>query len=360
MFCLVLLAFLAFTNAAFAEDQATTPIPKTKTSKSKLTDCDRVAGLPAELGRGKGVAFEELDPETAIVVCKGELEHAPNNARLSFNLGRAEDAKGDYGMALAHYRQAIQKGSIFAVYNFGQMYEFGSGVGVNYEVALQYYRRAARLGDPRAIMRIGTFYDRGLAVKKNEATASRWYHAAAELDDPDAMYFIASSMEDICKSFDSETYISKKCRILSHRWYLKSAEYGNVDAMIEMGNYYRFQHRTAIAKSSVGVIAIPAQHGQTSALRWFREAAKHGSAPAMLAISTVDENIDEAVEWFIKGLKNSDSISYATFLWVNDSAEFQTALESRLKADGIYQGEISRAASKDLTNAFLKLAKPKK
>ena len=50
--------------------------------------------------------------------------------------------------AISMYEKAIELGSVFAMYNMGNVYAFGRGVKVNNTLAVKYYKMAAEQGNP--------------------------------------------------------------------------------------------------------------------------------------------------------------------------------------------------------------------
>ena len=73
------------------------------------TECDRLAASPVDTNAvAPGIEIAGIDHARAVPACEEAIAKYPEVARLSFQLGRAYDAKGEQDRALVHYNKAIQ------------------------------------------------------------------------------------------------------------------------------------------------------------------------------------------------------------------------------------------------------------
>jgi TPR repeat protein len=118
-----------------------------------IADCDRYAADPADRDRPAevpGVAPTEMEADPAISNCQGAVKLAPQLARAHYQLGRAQQAKGEFPQAAAAYEAAAGLGSSIAALNVGRMYHKGEGVAPNVEKARTYYEQAVAAGEAGA------------------------------------------------------------------------------------------------------------------------------------------------------------------------------------------------------------------
>lgn len=86
---------------------------------------------------------------------------------------------GDYKGAMVEWLPYAARGDADALFNLGQLYKLGRGVGVNLSTAMDYYRKAAAKGHAPAASNLGTLlYQSGDKV----AAARFWQQAAAKGD----------------------------------------------------------------------------------------------------------------------------------------------------------------------------------
>lgn len=91
-------------------------------------------------------------------------------------------------------------------------------------------RRAARAGDDRARYAIATWYLHGQAnigVRRNRRVARRWLELAARSS--------ALAMFDLAFAHETGQLGLRKSERTAYRWYVRSAEYGSISALHEVG-----------------------------------------------------------------------------------------------------------------------------
>src|SRR5690606_20809114 len=130
-------------------------------------------------------------------------------AMKSFEAGRAAFQRGDYGTALAHWRQAADDGHAEALYRLGQLYSAGHGVTRDYLRAFELYLAAAELDHAEAEYALGVLHEHGLGVEIDPAEAAYWYARAVDQGHTSAMCNLAGLYErglgvtqDYVKSLD--------------------------------------------------------------------------------------------------------------------------------------------------------------
>jgi TPR repeat protein/predicted aspartyl protease len=93
--------------------------------------------------------------------------------------GLAALQRGDYALAMRHWRPLADQGNAVAQYNLALMYENGHGVRQDYATAVSWYRKAADQGYAVAQRNLGLMYLSGRGVPQNDATAFSWFRKAA-------------------------------------------------------------------------------------------------------------------------------------------------------------------------------------
>lgn len=101
--------------------------------------------------RGNGVM---KDYSKAIEYYGLSLEYDPDNVSALTNLGFAYQTIEDYNKAVEYYTIAAAKKGTFAMWNLGNLYEFGIGVKTDKQIALIWYEGAAELGDEMASQKV--------------------------------------------------------------------------------------------------------------------------------------------------------------------------------------------------------------
>jgi TPR repeat protein len=110
---------------------------------------------------------------------------------------QAEQAneRGDYATALSSYRQAAEKGDIWAMIRMGEMYYDGKGVPKDGGEAGRWIAKAAEAGGAETMSDVGSMYLRGKGLPKDCGEALRWLRRAAELGHAHAMLDLGTMYE---------------------------------------------------------------------------------------------------------------------------------------------------------------------
>jgi uncharacterized protein len=98
--------------------------------------------------------------------------------------GWAAYHKGDYAVALSHWRPLAEQGNAAAQSNIGKMYVKGDGVPQEYAQALIWLHKGANQGNANAQGTLGWMYANGQGVPQDYVRAHMWLNlAVSQLDD---------------------------------------------------------------------------------------------------------------------------------------------------------------------------------
>ena len=252
----------------------------------------------------------------------------------------AEKAK-DYDKAFKLCKKAAVAGNPRAQDNLAYYYQKGIGCKVDTKKALEWYEKAVVSGYGPAAFVLGYYYQEGNGITvKDAASAYNYYKIGADLGDRNAMSALADcylkgrgtaydidkglSMhkalaEDVtdgwesfrigsyyCYSADYYYYCSNRKQpdkslldpVEGMKWFRKSAQQNNHDAMEALGELYLYGKDVAMNKQE--------------AVKWFLKAADLGNDQAMWNLGRcyekgegVEKNIDQAVYWYKKGAEKN-------------------------------------------------------
>src|SRR5205807_2203434 len=156
-----------------------------------ITECDRLAADPNDPNReGPGVALDKIDAPSAIARCGQALAQHPNNPRVMFNLGRANERAGRLNEAARLFKLAADQGYAPAQLDLGTSYAGGSrGLAKDEREAVRLFRLAVDQGLAAAQFTLGVFYSEGRGgLTKDEREAARLYKLAADQGYADAQF----------------------------------------------------------------------------------------------------------------------------------------------------------------------------
>lgn len=257
--------------------------------------CDRLAASPSDPKRvGEGVAFGEVEPESAIVACRSAVREFPGVPRFQGQLGRALLRGGNYQEAAAWLRKAAAQGNAIAQNNLGHMYETGRGVAQDHRKTVRLYREAAEQGIAVAQDNLGRMYGNGLGVAQDDHEAVRWYRKAAEQGN-------AGAQARLAFMYEKGRGVAQDDRE-SLAWNRKAAEQGNALGQYNLGIMYL---------KGRGV-----EKDDREAMGWFRKAAEQGNARAQNSIGWmyangrgVRKDRNEAVKWYRKAAEQGHKLA---------------------------------------------------
>ncbi len=197
-----------------------------------IAACDELAASPNDHAPGRpGVAFEDIDGERARDACRTAHRSEPDNARLAFQLGRAEQKLGNHAEALALFEEARLRGYSLADVAIGILHDQGLGVPQDYGKALAHYRRAADAGIGVGLSNVADLYAEGLGVPREDAKALALYRQAAAAGYVPAYGKLADRLADTyAPSNDPRPVIDA---------YLAASGHGIGSANVALGEFYR-------------------------------------------------------------------------------------------------------------------------
>jgi len=263
-----------------------------------------------------------------------------------FNLGnRYMEGDGvgkDPAEGVRWLRKAAEAGQTGAMFNLGLLYVNGEGVAKDPAEAVRWYKKAADLGDTDAMVSLGIAYHQGEGVEKDLNEAFRWVRKAAEAGNSRAMSLVGVSYangEGVTKDVAEGV-----------RWYRKAANAGDSNGMLNLG--YAYFNGEGVAKDP------------SEGVRWYEKAAEKGNAAAMLILGIdyargdgVQKDVAEALRWYRKAADAG-----------NAKAMFKVGVSYR-KGEGVAQdlAEAERwyrkaadAGNKDAIEALQALANVKR
>jgi hypothetical protein len=123
-----------------------------------VTDCDRLAGMPYDLGHAPSIAGVEVDKinvAAATAACNEAIAQYPDVVRFTFEAGRVATARKDFAEARRLYEKAAAANHPMAMNNIGALYEGGTGVPKNYTESARWYGKAVAAGEPIAMVDLG-------------------------------------------------------------------------------------------------------------------------------------------------------------------------------------------------------------
>src|SRR5262249_41659138 len=122
-----------------------------------ITDCDQLAAHPNDPERKvDGLPLSKLDANKAIPACETAVRQYPNDARLSYQLGRAYYRAKNHQDAIDQFKKAAEQGYAPAQYSLGSIYTRGQGVAKDEAQAVAWFRKAAEQGHAQAQDSLGS------------------------------------------------------------------------------------------------------------------------------------------------------------------------------------------------------------
>lgn len=207
--------------------------PALALSSDPAAECDRLAASPNDAVAGRsGVDFPDIDGAAARSACAAARAARPEDPRIAFQLGRAEQKLGAYEQARALYEEAGAGGYRLADAALAILYEDGLGVEADPARAEALYRRAAEAGIGVAFNNIGSMYEDGRGVAADRAKALDNYRRAADLGYSPAIGNLAWMLEHAPGGTVDEPHVLVAT-------YLRAAAAGVDFAHTRLGHFYR-------------------------------------------------------------------------------------------------------------------------
>ena len=178
----------------------------------------------------------------------------------------------------------------------GNYYQYGYGFKQNFKKAVNWYSKAAEQGHSRGQYYLGNCFYHGIGVARSINKAVKLFHNAAEQGDSDAQFALGLYYHNSEDPKGDNTNLS-----MAAKWYLKAAELGNVDALIQL---------IKISQQDPEIC-----HSFKEAVPYFRKAAEQGNADAQYHLGLIYErgfgdelhyNYLEAETWIRKAAEQGN------------------------------------------------------
>lgn len=230
----LVLALLAMPAAAMGEAADN---KSAAASSAVMRLCDTLAADPSDVAKPKdvpGVALDKIDATTAGAACEAAVALAPEEPRMSYNLGRASVAAGNFIDAIGPLRAASEAGHAAAHRTIGDMYAKGQGFAVDPAKADEFYAMAAAAGDTAAgLAKVDALLATGGAEDRTEAL--ELLRLAADNGSAEASYRLGLELQQFDGVFRHGTPEELK---QAHAYLAAAAEQGWPGArraMVELG-----------------------------------------------------------------------------------------------------------------------------
>jgi TPR repeat protein len=240
-----------------------------------------------------GVEFGDIDGAAAVAACEKAVAAFPNELRIIFQLGRAQQSEGSaLEKAIENYSKAAAGGQAVAMNHLGFAFENGTGVEADLVKATQWYQKAAEAGAARAQRNLGLSYKDGTGVPRDAGKAMMWFMKSADQGYAPAMNYVGILHED--------GWAVKQDYAEAAKWYEKAVNLGDLDGMNNLG--LLFETGSGVVKD------------EKRAVELFEKASKEGNAGATA-------NLGRAYENGIGGLSADNRKSLALYKQSSDAGD---------------------------------------
>lgn len=175
-----------------------------------------------------------------------------SKAEELFNKALESTKNKDYVTAAQYYKRAVKYGHPGAQNNLGYQYKKGRGVDKNPQEAVRLFLESARQGNVYGMRNLASCYLEGVGTDADFDLAIEWLETASAKKD-------GLACAQLAKAYDSWQHRNIEKKIY---WHKKAAEYGNVNSMFFLGEYF--------AKKGEN-------QNLSEATRYFENAAKNGN-----------------------------------------------------------------------------------
>ena len=206
---------------------------------------------------------------------------------LGWTYTNGNGTKRDEAKAFACFRKSAEAGDPAGMIVTAERYRTGVGVPLNTERADEWSHKAlaafetrAQSGDTPAMVALAAMYFRGSGAARDESRAKVWAAKAAERGDVKGMTIAALLLAN---------NPDKEKRQQAQRWALTAADAGEPAAMF--------------AAAAIYDGGLTAARDEAKARQWYRKSADAGNVDAMIFMSfksDADKDDAEAFKWLTK------------------------------------------------------------
>ena len=193
--------------------------------------------------------------------------------------------------ALHWYLTAADAGESFAYYMLGQHCLDGG----EDDQALDWFRKGADAEEPHSAFALALLYEEGKIVAQDQTLAEQWLHKAAEFGSDEAEELLTVSPEERLFRCAEELMFEDEYELALNLLH-QAARAGDLNAMNTLGSCYY---------NGTGVSEDP-----TAGLNWYRKSAEQGNTEAMVFLgdhSINEGKEEEAMSWYRKAARLGDS-----------------------------------------------------
>jgi TPR repeat protein len=270
-----------------------------------VDDNTKPAGVP-------GIEMGNIDGAKAVAACEQAVTAFPDDLRLVFQLGRAQQAEGlALEKAFANYSKAAEGGHALAMNHLGFAYENGTGVAIDIVKATAWYLKAAEAGSARAQRNIGISYMDGTGVARDLPKSMQWFMKSAEQGYPPAINYVGILYD--------YGWGVKQDFAEAAKWYDKAAQLNDADAMSNLGMLY--DEGKGVPKDQAKAVAL------------FQQSAGQDNAGG---INNLGWAYDRGIGGLPKDIKKANEL-YLKAADLGEEAAMFNYGESLLTGDGVSQ-----------------------
>lgn len=164
---------------------------RSSASASVLAECDRLAADSDDPTKPAGVegvkSPGDIDVKTALPACEAAHRLAPDDPRITFQLGRAYQAAGRDEEAARLYGEAADAGQSVAQYELALAYYDGRGVEQSPQKAIEQLQKSAALGNGFSKYFLGIEKVNGNYIPQDYPAAYQLFQEAVDFGVPEAL-----------------------------------------------------------------------------------------------------------------------------------------------------------------------------
>ncbi len=214
--------------------------------------CLRQAGSSADTGLPpdiKGVAYNDLKPETALPKCKQAAESISDQSkqapRIWFTYARALHKAKRYQQAVDWYQKSANRGFSLAQNNLASFYEIGlGGLVKDKKKAFSLFMSAAETELTIAEFNVGVMYRDGDGVEKSEFQALKWLERASNGKFPGASKAAITILERGIDGAEPDFAAAAK-------FWRKLAANGDIEASFELADRLKDSKFDALSETEI-------------------------------------------------------------------------------------------------------------